>query len=50
MDNKLWFENHYHCSECGTKWQNEDDCSCNDRCPNCDNEIQPYESLEIIYN
>jgi predicted Zn-ribbon and HTH transcriptional regulator len=41
------FINYYECSECGTNWQNEDDCTCNDRCPNCDTEIEPTKSEDI---
>ena len=36
-----WFEKHYICSECGTKWSDEWSCECNDRCPNCSCETEP---------
>jgi len=44
----MWFINYYECSECGEVWRNEDDCICNDKCPNCGNEIEPFKSKEII--
>jgi hypothetical protein len=40
------FRNHYRCS-CGTEWTDEWSCTCNDRCPNCNTEIEPYLSDEI---
>lgn len=39
--------NYYKCSECGIEWEDEWDCMCNDKCPNCDAEIEPYKSEEI---
>jgi hypothetical protein len=41
------FLNFYDCPACGTTWTDEWDCMCNDRCPTCRCEIQPYHSLEI---
>lgn len=40
------FLNFYRCSECGEEWSNEDDYTCNDRCPNthCGIETEPYKS------
>jgi len=35
------FVNHYVC-ECGHEWEDEWDCACNDRCPACNKEIEPY--------
>lgn len=43
-------ENHYRCSECGEKWIDRWDCACNDRCPVCDSEIEPYESVWLEDN
>ena len=37
-----WFRKHHTCP-CGTDWWDEWDCLCNDRCPNCDAEIEPDE-------
>jgi len=42
-----WYVNHYRCSECGTEWDDEWDCMCNDRCPKCNAEIEPYASEEV---
>ena len=41
------FRNFYECSECGTRWTDEWECQCNDRCPKCRCEIEPYDSVEI---
>ena len=30
-----WFRNHYRCGKCGTYWEDEWSCLCNDECPNC---------------
>lgn len=38
--------NHYLCP-CGTKWDDEGDCMCNDKCPECNKEIEPYESEDL---
>ena len=39
------FTNYYECS-CGCRWEDNWSCMCNDRCPDCDTEIEPYESVE----
>ncbi|NOV30743.1 hypothetical protein [Methylomonas sp. ZR1] len=39
--------NHYRCPYCQTEWEDEWDCACNDRCPHCNKEIEPYESSLI---
>jgi len=39
-----WYSNHYYCSACQQEWHDEWDCECNDRCPICNKEIEPYES------
>jgi hypothetical protein len=41
------FRNFYHCSKCNTYWQDDGNHTCNDRCPKCDTETQPYESQDI---
>lgn len=41
------FLNYYHCS-CGETWHQEADSMCNDRCPSCNKEIEPYESIDLI--
>ncbi|WP_445368699.1 hypothetical protein ACH5Y9_04710 [Methylomonas sp. BW4-1] len=39
--------NQYRCAYCQTEWEDEWDCACNDRCPDCNKEIEPYESALI---
>jgi len=39
--------NHYRCPYCQTEWEDEWDCACNDRCPDCNKEIEPYDSTVI---
>ena len=41
------FQNHYDCPVCGTTWTDEWDCACDDRCPKCNTEIEPYDATEI---
>jgi hypothetical protein len=41
---RLWWRNFYRCSECGAEWIDYWNCQCNDRCPNCNVEIEPYKS------
>lgn len=36
--------NHYRCSRCNLKWQDRWSCACNDQCPQCRSEIEPYQS------
>lgn len=42
------YRNYYQCSECGTTWEDEWDCTCDDRCPQCDTSISPYKSEDIL--
>ena len=44
---ELKYRNFYRCSECNTEWQDEWDSTCNDRCPQCNAEIEPYKSEDI---
>lgn len=41
-----WFNKYYRCSK-GHEWQDEWDCLCNDRCPVCNKETEPYDHAEI---
>ena len=43
----VWYSNHYCCPYCQLEWQDEWDCECNDKCPTCTKEIEPYESILI---
>ena len=42
-----WYRKYYRCSECGHEWQDEWDCLCNDRCPKCNAEIEPYDYEDL---
>lgn len=44
---EIRFLNHYKCPYDETEWTDEWSCACNDRCPKCNKEIEPYESEEI---
>ena len=41
------FRNHYRCPHDGTQWTDSWSCMCNDRCPVCHAEIEPYASEEL---
>lgn len=41
------FLNRYNCSGCHFAWEDTWYCACNDRCPECNKEIEPYESEEV---
>jgi hypothetical protein len=46
-----WFLNHYRHDDCpvqpGIEWEDAWECMCNDRCPACNAEIEPYESVDL---
>jgi hypothetical protein len=42
-----WFRKSYRCDECEVGWNDEWSCGCNDRCPECDAEIEPFESEDL---
>ncbi len=42
------FINYYECPNDGTRWRDEWMCACNDRCPACDSEIEPYCSEDVV--
>ena len=44
-----WYRKYYRCSN-GHEWQDEWDCLCNDRCPECNEETEPYDHAEIDLN
>lgn len=44
---EIRFINHYQCPDDGTEWTDCWSCACNDKCPTCNKEIEPYESEEI---
>ena len=45
-DGKSWFRNFYR--HCEVSWDDEWSCTCNDKCPECGAEIEPYESESLI--
>ncbi|MEI7994147.1 MAG: hypothetical protein WCH01_04520 [Methylococcaceae bacterium] len=45
----VWYLNHYRCPTCQLAWQDEWDCTCNDRCPSCHQEIVAFKSDLIDY-
>lgn len=40
------YRNHYSCV-CGEQWEDEWDCTCDDRCPKCDTSISPHMSEDL---
>lgn len=44
-EDTTWFQNHYR--HCGQEWTTQWSCQCNDRCPRCNAEIEPYNSVEL---
>lgn len=48
----VWYMNYYRHTDCpeepGIEWEDEWDCMCNDRCPACNAEIEPYHSEEVL--
>ncbi len=40
------FLNKYRCEACNEEWEDTWDCACNDKCPRCNKEIEPFESIE----
>ena len=46
MSESTYYLNHYRCP-CGEEWDDTWDCMCNDHCPGCDKEVEPYASEEI---
>jgi len=43
----IGYVNYYRCPREGTHWANAWSSMCNDKCPNCNAEIEPYRSDEI---
>jgi hypothetical protein len=39
----MTFINYYQCP-CGSGWVGSWSCTCNDRCPTCNTEIEPFRS------
>jgi hypothetical protein len=45
MEEPAIFENRYR--HCGQIWIDTWSCMCNDRCPVCNSEIEPYFSMDV---
>lgn len=43
---ELRYTNHY--EHCGRIWTDQWSCMCNDRCPACGHEIEPFKSLDLV--
>ncbi len=41
----MYYINYY--KHCNSEWTDIHDCKCNDHCPDCDAEIEPYKSEEM---
>lgn len=47
---KPWFRNYYECPDDGETWEDEHSAMCNDHCPKCNAEIEPYKSDTLDYD
>ena len=47
MTEPLLYTNYY--EHCDTQWEDQWACMCNDECPVCRKEIEPYESKETEF-
>jgi PHP family Zn ribbon phosphoesterase len=36
------YTNYYRCEKCNVDWEDTWSCTCNDRCPKCNAEIEPH--------
>lgn len=41
------YMNYYRCPDCKVEWDDVWTCTCNDKCPECNKEIEPIKSEEI---
>jgi hypothetical protein len=41
------FVNYYRCPFDNAHWADSWSCACDDKCPNCGREIEPYKSLDL---
>jgi|OM-RGC.v1.035602853 Transcription initiation factor IIE, alpha subunit len=44
MTEACTWRNHYSCPNCALYWTDDWSCQCDDRCPDCDASVQPYDS------
>lgn len=47
LDSPSQFVNYYRCPNDGTGWSDIWTATCNDRCPACGREIEPYTSKDL---
>lgn len=45
-ENEDRYTNFYRHEECNAEWEDNWSCMCNDKCPECNAEIEPYQSRE----
>ena len=43
------FINYYRCPYDGSEWIDVWSCCCNDKCPNCRAEVEPYKSADAVH-
>ena len=46
-EQSVTYLNCYLCEDCYMEWHDEWECMCNDKCPVCRSEIEPFASAEI---
>ncbi len=46
-EDEVAYLNRYLCPDDGEEWEDTADCMCNDRCPVCNKEIEPFESEKL---
>ena len=46
---EIQFINYYRCPNDGREWVDVWSCCCDDKCPTCGAEIEPYKSEEAIH-
>jgi len=42
------FHNYYRCPKCRIAWDDWWSCACNDKCPNCNAEIEPEDTIDAL--
>jgi hypothetical protein len=46
-EDQAWYRNQYECPRCGTEWEDQWSCGCDDECPDCGLDCSPVTSEEI---
>ena len=47
MEDSRWLLNVYACDDCNIGWEDEWDCACEDKCPECGKVCMPVYSLDL---